>query len=530
MKLGEVSLHAFIQESGLLTETGKPIDFRDHLFLYDIISDLSPRQVIMKAAQVGFSTMAIIKSLWLAKYRGLDIIYTLPTSNDVNEFVGSKVNRLIANNPVLAELVKDRDTIEQKRVGSNVVYYRGTWTEKAALMVSSDLNIYDEEDRSKASVIEQYASRLQHSPLKWEWHFSNPSGTGNGVSRYWERSDQKEWNIRCTGCGHQQVLTWPVSVDLALKEYVCQSCKKVLTSEERRIGKWIAGRTKEEGSTEDLWSGYHISLLMCPWVTAREIIDYYENKSQEYFHNFVLGLSYTNAGDTISDELFTRNLTHRLNSQERVVIGCDSGLKKHFVLGNREGLFYYGVTGDWGDIENYLRRYPQSVCVIDALPDLTAPRALREKFPGRVFLCHYHRDRKTLQLIRWGEGREYGSVVADRNRMIQLLVDEFSDGRIPLQGTDGDWRDYMKHWKTLHKVNETDVTGQEVFKWETSNGQDHWAHATLFWRVGMDRFGGERAAFAGEAPSIKTTAPAVTFDGRVQPHFVYAEEQEEVWL
>src|SRR5687767_14162427 len=143
--LREVSLHAFIQETGLLTETGKRIDFHDHLFLFDIVADLAPKQVIMKAAQIGFSTMAIIKSLWLAKYRGLDIIYTLPTSNDVNEFVGSKVNRLIANNPILADMVKDRDTIEQKRVGTNVIYYRGTWTEKAALMVSSDLNVYDEE-------------------------------------------------------------------------------------------------------------------------------------------------------------------------------------------------------------------------------------------------------------------------------------------------------------------------------------------------------------------------------------------------
>ena len=37
-------------------------------------------------------------------------------------------------------------------------------------MVSSDLNIYDEVDSSKQDVIEQYSTRLQHSPHKWEWY------------------------------------------------------------------------------------------------------------------------------------------------------------------------------------------------------------------------------------------------------------------------------------------------------------------------------------------------------------------------
>lgn len=519
--LKEVSIHAFVQESGLLTETGKVIDFRDHLFLFDIVADLSPKQVIMKAAQIGFSTMAIIKSLWLAKYRGLDIIYTLPTGNDVNEFVGSKVNRLIANNPVLADLVKDRDTIEQKRVGSNIIYYRGTWTEKAALMVSSDLNIHDEEDRSKREVIEQYASRLQHSPLKWEWHFSNPSSVGNGVDRYWDKSDKKEWFILCDA-GHEQSLTWPDNIDTERKSFVCATCKIELTDDNRRKGRWKA-------TSEGEFSGYHVSLLMAPWVTAKEIIDYHETKSPEYFNNFVLGSPYSNATDTVNDDIFRRNFTHRINSQERVVIGCDSGLKKHFVIGNREGLFYYGVTKDWGDIRSYLKRYAGSIAVIDALPDLTAPRALREEFPGRVFLNHYHKDRKSLQLIKWGEGTEYGNVVSDRNRMLQMVIDEFADGRIPLQGSEADWLDYMKQWKTLHKESTTDALGNETFKWESSNGNDHWAHATLYWRVGMDRFGGGTASFGGPTEKFAVTSPEIRYDGKVLPHFIYAETEDEIW-
>src|SRR5438309_353936 len=146
MKLSDISIHAWIQENRLKTEQGNPISFKDHLFLFDVYRDLSPKQVVLKAAQIGLSTLEILKAFWVSKNLGLDIIYTLPTEDDRNEFVSGKVNRLIAQNPVLAEYVKDKDSVEQKRVDNNLIYYRGTWTKKAAIMVSSDLNIYDEVD------------------------------------------------------------------------------------------------------------------------------------------------------------------------------------------------------------------------------------------------------------------------------------------------------------------------------------------------------------------------------------------------
>src|SRR6185503_9401985 len=108
-------------------------DFKQHPFLFHPYTDTSPKQVIFKAAQIGFSTLAIIKSLWIAKNKGMDIIYTLPTESDVQVFAGGKINRIIAQNPILQEWVKDKDSVEQKSIGHNMIYYRGTWTQKAAI-------------------------------------------------------------------------------------------------------------------------------------------------------------------------------------------------------------------------------------------------------------------------------------------------------------------------------------------------------------------------------------------------------------
>lgn len=525
MKLSDISIHSWIVEHAVKTETGKPLDFRNHLFLFDIFADDSPKQVWLKAAQMGGSTAAILKALWTAKMKHLDIIYTLPTANDVNDFVGGKVNRIIANNPILQQYVKDKDTVEQKRVGENLIYFRGTWVEKAAIMVSSDLNIYDEENRSKQEVIEQYASRLQHSKKKWEWHFSNPSAPGVGASKYWALSDQKHWMVKCPACKHEDYLSWPDSVDIVRREFVCLRCKSGLSSEDRRKGRWVKKFPDRE------YSGYWLNLMMAPWITADEIIKAHDTKSAEYFANFILGLPYEGEGTTVNEDTFTRNLSRTTNSQSGVVIGCDSGIRKYHVLGNREGLFYHGVTESWDDIGGLLRRYPSAVAVIDAMPDITGPRMLQERFPGRVFLCHYAKDRKTQQLIRWGEGKERGYVLADRNRLIQLLIDEFNDKRIPLQGTAEDWGPYIKHWKTLYKANDTDVIGNPTFKWETSTGEDHWAHATAYWRIGMDRFGGGQGQVIGPHEE-----PAFDFQKgfKIPPnekvnvaHFVMPAEEED---
>src|SRR3990167_2452657 len=187
--LSDISIHAWLDEYQIKTEAGIPLDWKDHMFMFDIYRDLTPIQAIMKAAQITASTCFSLKVPWVVKNIGLDAIYTLPTETDRNSFVGGKVNRMIAQNPILQEWTKDKDSVEQKQIGEHLIHYRGTWTSKAAIMVPSDLNIYDEIDASKQSVIEQYATRLQHSKYRWEWYLSHPSADGFGIHRIFEMSD-----------------------------------------------------------------------------------------------------------------------------------------------------------------------------------------------------------------------------------------------------------------------------------------------------------------------------------------------------
>ena len=269
---------------------------------------------------------------------------------------------------------------------------------------------------------------------------------------------------------------------------------------------------------------------MAPWITADEIIKYYETKSAEYFSNFVLGLPYVGEGNQVTPDIIYRNCTLDINNQERVVIGCDSGLKKHYVLGNKDGIFYAGVAQGWEEIDSLLKKYERSIAVIDALPDLTAPRALREKYPGRVFLCHYARDRKTMQIIRWGKNEELGNVTVDRNRAIQMVIDDFAEKKIPLQGTPDDWDEFQSHWATLYKVTEIDTLGVPVATWETSTGLDHFVHACVYWRTGMNRFANDGGKiFTGEITSFPTGHEIIGNSVSFKPKFDLVKQKDNDW-
>ncbi|KKK95756.1 hypothetical protein LCGC14_2669600, partial [marine sediment metagenome] len=279
----------WIYRHDIKTEDGIPLDWYNHSYMMDVYDEMAKCEkkiVCYKAAQVTFSTAAILTTLWIAKNKGIDIIYTLPTADDVKQFAGGKINRIIAQNPILQKWVKDKDTVEQKTVGNSIIYYRGTWTQKTAMMVSSDLNVYDEVDTSKQDIIEQYATRLQHSDLKLEWYFSHPSVPGNGVSRHWHKSDQRHWFIQCEHCRKWQYMNWPESFDLEKREYICKSCKGVISDDVRRSGKWVKKYKDRE------MVGFWIPLFICPWISASEIIKYYEDKPADYFWNKVLGLPY----------------------------------------------------------------------------------------------------------------------------------------------------------------------------------------------------------------------------------------------
>lgn len=470
------SILLFLDYYGITNDQGQLLDFKDHAYLWDIYKDFTPKQAILKAAQIGFSTTANIKALWLAKNRGMDIIYSLPSASDIKDFVSGKTNRLIDYNSIFQNWTADKDSIEQKRVGNNVIYFKGTWTERAAIATPADVYISDETDRSKQDVVAQFKTRLQHSKYGWEWYFSNPSAPGQGVDKYYGQSDQKHWFIKCGHCNEWQYLTME---NVQGNIFACTKCGKEL---DRRKGRWVKRFQDRE------ISGYWIPSFVNPNLSAEWVLGKRREMPEEQFTNFVLGQPYIGKGNVLTRQMFLQNLTDKVNMQDvRPIIGVDTGININIWVANKYGSFYHNKTNDYSELRNLLNRWPNAICVIDQGGDIIGPRQLREEFPGRVFLCFFKSSQKNDNLITWDDDK--GTVVVDRDRLIQICVDEYVEKRMPVYGTAEDWHEPITEWLGMYRTSEEDALGIMKYHWnKPPSGRCDYPFAQVYARVGLDRF------------------------------------------
>jgi hypothetical protein len=482
----------WVTNAEIKNEKGEVLEFEDRKFLKDIYSDFSQIQVARKCSQIGFTVMKALKTMWAARYMNLNIIYTFPTFSDVTKMIPSKINPLIEQNPILGFWTKDKDSIFQKKIGKAFIHYRGTkghtiskkddeaTAAGVGIMISSDLNVHDECDRSDQLIMEQYESRLAASNFQGRWYFSNPTTPGTISQKIFEKSDQKHWFVKCEHCGAWQYMDYWKNVQGY--QFICQKCKGIISDRTRGDGMWV-----KRYRNRDI-SGYWINHMMCPWISAKEIQETYETKSKQYFYNFVMGLPYIGSEVCVNRDVILKNIDlTAVNYKKHNILGCDSGLKKHWVLGNEQGIFRIGVAKDWAEIEDLIKTYDTEIVVVDALPDLTEPRKLREKYLGKVWLNYYKKDVRKADFINWDE--KTFTVYCDRSKIIQQVISEMVDRKIRFYMPPEDLKMYIAHWESMYKATEQDSLGIDRDVWD-STGEDHFVHATNYFRLGLERIKG----------------------------------------
>lgn len=494
MKIETLSPGIWIVKSGIVNEMNKPISFRDRLFLYDIVNDMSKNQCVKKCSQIGGSVIMNLKVYHICKNRGMNIIYTMPSDSDVWEFVQTKTDKIFQNNAEIRNSLKTSNT-QFKQIGDRFVYFKGTRSKAAPISTTADILIHDEIDRSDLQIIESYQSRITASNFKGTWELSNPSFTNVGIDVSWKQSDKKEWFMTCPFCGHEQTLTWDNNVDEINAIIVCANCKKEL--KERRIGHW---KKTGEGSV----SGYHISQLMASWWTAKDLIEVREKRGEEYFYNFMLGEPY-NIGEVENfRQMILDNWIDTPIDSDPYFMGIDVGKIKHYVLGSAKGVFKIGAVQSREELEAIIKRYNPTI-VIDSGPERTWVEELRSKYP-KTHLCFYHMDKDQKEMIKWGgltktDIKNAGYVWVDRNRTIDKVISEMLKGNISFYLNRDILEKFILHWENMQRIIEERTDGTKRYVW-THSGPDHWCHSLLYYYLARLR-GGTKTEFLPDTTSRK---------------------------
>lgn len=474
------SAYEWIVRNGFLNENGMLMEFVDRAFLIDPLCDETKLLAVMKCSQIGFSTISIFKSAYHCIKYGHNVIYTLPTDSDAQEFGKAKTNMIIANNPSIKSYMVDDSlhtksfhTLDHKNTG--FWFMKGTFGTSAAIMQTADILVKDEFDRSNQPVLNQYKSRTKASSYGAEWEFSNPSFPSFGVDYTWSLSDQKHFIYWCPRCEHASYITYEQEsfdggsthyVCKERREYICGSCGNVL---DRRAAQkeWVSKWTE----SNDGISGYWISQMMAPWISASELIRDEKLMLPDVFANFDLGRPYASNSNALDPSNIIKNVQYDSNGYVPKVtpgqfrtLGVDQGgtdehPKLYCVKGTEEGIDEIIKLNSWEQLHNYMRMQNISMCVIDNAPKPDKAIELATAFPGKVWRCVFDYD--DVRKAVYETDYKTRILNAHRTRIFDRVVDGYITGDRKvfidgmdrsLSGMDGSTESLCKHWKAQRKV------------------------------------------------------------------------------
>lgn len=501
---------AWIDLNEFVNENQQRLEFHSHRFMIDIYADESDDLVCKKSAQVGFSVMAILRSLWRLKYRKRNIIYALPTNNVVQDFVKPKVDPLILSNPTIASLVTN-DSISLKKVGDRFIYFKGGFSEREAISITADDLVIDEYDRMPdPNVVNMFDSRLQAAANPHRSRFSNPSQIGYGVDMLYQDSNQFHWFVKCHRCNYEWYMEFSDDgkshfISREQQQFLCGKCHQPLSDEDRRLGRWIAKYPSLNRH------GYWISQLIAPWVSAKRILDQYDESNIQFFNNFVLGKAYTPSELVVNREAILRACAPSAITRSSVAIGVDQEAGGQiWAAMTPQGVFAHGKTSSWEEIEK-LKLMWDATMVIDQMPYPTYPKRLADKYRD-VYLCLF-RD-QPINNLKWD-----GKVVyADRTKVLDIVANEISDARLLFRENPYQLEDIIEDYQNIYRTTIEQDDGRIKVVWQKkANAKSDFPFALAYARIALTRILGGTSDFIEAEPVSDTpTTDFVNPQGRLE--------------
>ena len=382
---------------------GQPLSFIRHEYLEMPYSDDHPDQTEMKAAQMGLTSKAALRSIHgavTARYpRG--VLYLFPSRTDVTDFSKGRIGPLIEENPdSVGKWIIETDTANLKQIGTSFLYLRGMKSRVGLKSIPVDFIVFDELDEAPQMAIDMAVERMSHSEVRELLKLSNPTLPDFGIDKAFQETDQRYWLLHCGACGHETCLedTFPSCLLELSDGRVIRACEKCKAELNPALGQWVA---KKPGIEQK--RGYHYSQLFSQFVNPAEILHQLRTtQNLTDFYNLKIGIPWIEATHRISLEA-----VYALCSQEEILesspgpcsMGVDQGKDLHVVIGRQHDkhvgkIIHLGIYKEWKKLEELMTAFNVYRCVIDGMPDINKARDLAKKFPGHVYLNFYNERQK----------------------------------------------------------------------------------------------------------------------------------------
>ena len=492
--------------------------------------------VTLKGAQLGFTTAAIGRVLFMLDVERLSVLYLLPTQRpDASEFSATKLQQVIDDSPEIAAMFTDVSSVGLKRSGSASLFIRGANSRNALKSISVGAIIFDEYDEMPPENIPLAEERTSGQFKSEIWRLSTPTIPGTGVDRDFQETTKEHFYFPCPyGCtistrGREDtdktrassgttkrlikfspddlVVTAEELSDPNVKNSYVQTscCNKKIEHKEKRfiIGK---GKYQPEGHTDYSNRGFAVNQLYSSTMNPERIARLYlraqvDPAAEQEYWNSKMGIAHETKGARLTDSIIDGCIKTDLSwgNTQWTTMGIDVGAQMHVIVRNWKlkqlgsDLNLYATSKllletkveDPQQLDKLMRDFQVYMAVIDAQPERRMSIAFARRFPGHVRTCFYNTAEKG-QTLSITDGDDDWRVTADRTFWLDTTFGAFKTNRIVLPGKlsienrtqlKALVRVYREVKQAAGKQTSMSDAQKQPVAYYRNTGPDHYAHA-----------------------------------------------------
>jgi len=446
----------------------------------------------LKAAQIGWSTLALALAFYLTSCRQLNVGYFLPTDKFAERFGQTRADKMIKAARFLRAAMKDGALggVHQKGLKEfrgHYFYLLGLESVANATSIPMDALIYDEVDLLDEENATWSEDRVAHSALRLKMYLSVGMYPGAGIDARYQTGTQHRYAVSCERCGKRdQILedSFPECMRVidGSARRVCTKCHRPL---DLTRGQWIAEYPSREA---DRRYSFKLSALSMSSIDGDYIWSRYTRAQRRKawlakFNCSVLAKPDAGAMMPITDaeieQMKRAGVALKLsggNGAPRFA-GVDVGDICHFwsheLRPARDGedrarqlTWLEEIDSDHlvERVATLIEKLDVRRLVIDKKPHTASARRLAYLFPRIVVLQDFAAGEMRV-VDETHEGKRYKCLKVDRDDSLNQFCSEITDPDNPLLIPEADsevLQILARHLKQLRKSRTQDSRGNEI--------------------------------------------------------------------
>jgi len=494
--------------------------FKYHPWLKGMHDCDAERIIGQKAAQMGYTEVAINKSFFNLDIKGNSVLYVFPSLSGASEFSATRFGSALELSPHIDKMFDSVKNVQTKRAGAASLFLQGSNSREGLKSKPVAFAVCDEVEEMNQDNITLIPERMAGQKESQWYLLSTPSIPGYGINSYFEDSSQDHFFFTCPHCGRFIELTWPDCVQITadsisdprIKDsyYFCSKCKGILKHEEK--SNWLTlDNTEWVSQHPESWiKGFHINQMysptMPPWGLVEKYIKGKTNEAEEVdFWNSKLGLPFAHKGAKVSIEDIARCIKGYSKKDPIpngfLTMGADVGNVIHYeidqwVFDDKDisskdinivtkcKQITCGEVDTLNELSQLMYEYNIEMCVVDKFPEVRLTKEFAMRHPGRVKRCYYPEGVGSGDLVLKPD-KDEALVAADRSSWLDLSLGRFrKEGKmfLPRDTTE----EYKKMIMALTKTYKKDKWGKLKARYiKREKDPDHYAHARNYSEIAL---------------------------------------------